>query len=587
MRYAVRLFSLLRPYSWRLAAASAASCTATAGWLLLPLVAKNLLAGAFSGAVVQVSVGTGLAVATGLLLLTLTSYAAVFLIYDLAHKVAADLRLRYVDHLLKLPLAVHRAQKSGELIDRLVSSVIDIERFVREMLIGILAGTFLFWGCIIMIFRINWQLALAVVITLPVCAFGLRRLMDESRRTFQESKTAGGNLTALIQNILFGIDVAKAFNAREYELKRFHEHQEQMLRTQRKWAVRGALMEPMMMAIATITAIVVLLYGNWLVSTSALDVASYIAFFFYAILLIPQARGISMLYLGWQRFCTAIRRLDETLSLSIEIDPPGAMTLPALVMGRIEFEHITHNYPDRPRALDDVSFTIEPLEHVGIVGTSGAGKSTVFSLLLRFYQPSLGSIEVDGIDLGTLAATSLRDTIALVPQDIVLFDDSVLNNVRYGHWKATDGEVRSACRAAQAEGFINELPRGYHTQIGERGIRLSGGQRQRLAIARALLKNAPILLLDEATSSLDTQTEQHLHGAMKTAMEGRTTIIIAHRLATVVHLNRLIVLDQGKLVDEGPHEELLLRCEKYRNLVSRQLIDPTKLRLRRHEQPAH
>jgi ABC-type multidrug transport system fused ATPase/permease subunit len=586
MSYAVRLFSLLRPYSWKLAAASVASCTATAGWLLLPLVAKNLLAGAFSGAVVELSVSTGLAVAAGLLLLTLTSYAAMFLIYDLAHKVAADLRLRFVDHLLKLPLAVHRERKSGELIDRLVSSVIDIERFVREMLIGILAGTFLFWGCIFMIFRINWQLALAVVITLPVFAFGLRRLMDESRRAFQESKAAGGDLTALVQNILFGIDVAKAFNAREYELKRFHEHQEQMLRTQRKWAVRGALMEPMMMAIATITAVVVLLYGNWLVSAGALDIASYIAFFFYAVLLIPQARGISMLYLGWQRFCTAIRRLDEILSLSIEADPPGAIALPAPVTGRIEFDRVTHHYPDRPRALDDVSFTIEPLEHVGIVGTSGAGKSTVFSLLLRFYRPAFGSIEIDGANLESLVARSLREAIALVPQDIVLFDDSVLNNVRYGRWKATDEEVRSACRAAQAEEFINELPQGYHTQIGERGTRLSGGQRQRLAIARALLKDAPILLLDEATSSLDTQTEQHLQAAMKTAMEGRTTLIIAHRLATVVHLNRLIVLHQGKLVDEGPHEELLLRCEQYRNLVSRQLIDSPKPRPRRHEQLA-
>jgi ATP-binding cassette subfamily B protein len=252
----------------------------------------------------------------------------------------------------------------------------------------------------------------------------------------------------------------------------------------------------------------------------------------------------------------------------------------------MEFIHVTHDYPGRSHALDDVSFTIEPLEHVGIVGASGAGKSTVFSLLLRFYQPASGSIEIDGIDLRNLTAGSLRDAIALVPQDIVLFDDTVLNNVRYGRWNATDDEVRTACRAAQADEFIEDMAQGYHTHIGERGARLSGGQRQRLAIARALLKNAPILLLDEATSSLDTLTEHHLHTAMKAAMEGRTTIIIAHRLATVVHLDRLIVLDQGRLVDEGAHNELLLRCEQYRNLVSRQLIDSTKLRVRRHGQLA-
>jgi subfamily B ATP-binding cassette protein MsbA len=423
-----------------------------------------------------------------------------------------------------------------------------------------------------MIFRLNWQLALAVVITVPLLSLGMRWLMDEARRTFQQGKSAGGVVTAYLHDILLGIDAAKAFNAHEYEIKRFQERQSDLLVRLRRWAVRGSLMEPLMVATAAITVVVVLVYGNWLVSAGTLDAASYIAFLFYVALLIPQARGISMLLLGWQQFCNGIRRLDEILSIPVETDLPGSEPLRTPVAGRIEFSHVTHSYPDRARALNDVSFAIEPMEHVGVVGASGAGKTTLFNLILRFYQPTSGAISVDGVDVTKVTASSLRDAIALVPQDIILFDDTILNNVRYGRWGATDSEVHSACRAAQAEDFILELPHRHLTNVGERGIQLSGGQRQRLAIARALLKNAPILLLDEATSSLDTQTERQLQEAMEFAMRGRTTIIVAHRLATVVHLPRLIVLEHGRVLDEGSHEDLLRRCERYRNLVATQLI---------------
>ncbi|HMD13781.1 MAG TPA: ATP-binding cassette domain-containing protein, partial [Bacteroidota bacterium] len=258
--------------------------------------------------------------------------------------------------------------------------------------------------------------------------------------------------------------------------------------------------------------------------------------------------------------------------LDLESDEPGAQDLVRHQHQSIEIRHVTFRYPDRDAALDDVSLMIPAKECVGIVGASGSGKTTLFNLLLHFDTPQQGNILIGGIDIQHVTLTSLRNMIAIVPQDIVLFDDTILENVRYGKPDAGDEEVYAACRLSQTDGFIGHLPQQYKTIVGERGVKLSGGERQRIAIARALLKDAPILLLDEATSSLDAQLEFQLQFALDWAVQGRTTIIIAHRLATVIHLPRIVVFHQGKILDDGTHEELLDRCEHYRNLVSNQLI---------------
>ena len=297
-----------------------------------------------------------------------------------------------------------------------------------------------------------------------------------------------------------------------------------------------------------------------------------ISFVFYTLLVVPQSRILSLLLLRWEHFRIGLRRLDEITSIPHETDDLAARPLPEPVSGRIEFRNVSFHYPDRDQALHEVSFSVQRGECIGLVGSSGAGKSTLFSLLLRFDRPQSGRVFIDGTDLQFATASSLRSSIAIVPQDILLFDTTISENVRYGKPDAPDEAVYAACLAARADQFIESLPQGYETIVGERGVKLSGGQRQRIAIARAFLKDAPILLMDEGTASLDSKSEQEIHEAMNSVTERRTTIIIAHRLATVVGLPRILVLDRGRIIDDGSHHDLLERCQLYRTLVKTQFI---------------
>jgi ATP-binding cassette, subfamily B, bacterial len=316
---------------------------------------------------------------------------------------------------------------------------------------------------------------------------------------------------------------------------------------------------------------VVLFYGGNLIARRELTPEGLITFLIYLVFVIPNARNLALQLARWRHLRVALERLDETAATPTQDDEKSGRELKEPVRGAIEFSDVSYRYTDRESVMDQVSFRIAPGERVAVVGESGTGKSTLFNLLLRFYDAQSGSVQIDGTDIRSIKLASLRHAIALVPQDTVLFDDTIAENVRYGRPNATDAEIRTACAAAQIAEFIESLPAGYRTMVGARGLKLSGGQRQRLALARALLKSAPILLLDEATSSVDAQTERQLRDAMDKAMEGRTTIVIAHRLATVIHLPRILMLCDGRILDDGSHDELMERCPSYRALVQTQL----------------
>lgn len=571
-RSLVRLTRLLRPYRSAVLLSFAAMIFACLGFLALPLLAKQVLSEAIHLRKMAVSPGLGLLVVAGFLVLAGSGYLSSILLFRVAHELTARLRLEYVEHLLNAPVAYHRDASTGETIQRLTASIADIEWFVKYSLGSLLGVVILMSGGAAMLFLLNWKLAVFSALAAPVIALGLRWIDRRARDIHRRRLVEQDRLIARLHGLLAGIDVVKAFNAAPREVIDFENHQKRLLEVQRDESRVSSLMEPLLITLAALTFIFVLFYGGGLIASGDLAPEELITFLIYLVFVIPNARNLALQVARWRHVNVALDRLDEAAAITPERDIPGAAPLATPVRGEIEFEGVTHSYPQRGFVIKNLSFRVAPGERVGIVGESGTGKSTLFGLLLRFYLQDHGTIRIDSCDTRHATLRSLRDATAVVPQDIVLFEGSVIENVRYGNPAASEEQVRAACKAARVDAFITSLPEGYHTQVGERGLKFSGGERQRLSIARALLKEAPILLMDEATSSLDARTEHDLRLAVEEVMRGRTTLIIAHRLATVVDLPRILVLDRGSIVDQGTHDELLNRCADYRTFVATQLV---------------
>ncbi|MEK9137979.1 MAG: ABC transporter ATP-binding protein [Bacteroidota bacterium] len=525
-----RLAQLLLPYRWSVVLALVLSLFSSFGLLLLPAAAGKLFHIAVSSPSIPLSLIAPAVL--GLVCITAGSYWAFTLMFGVAHKVTANLRIQYVNTLLHLPLQSHREHKTGEVLHRLTASIGDIEFFIKYTVALILGVGVLGCGATVMLALLSWELTLVLLFTIALGVLVVRPLLARHRIALQDSEQAFGRVTAYLYTVLLGIDMVKAYNAEPYHISLLKSKHDDLLLSLRTSTRSITLLEPVIISVAIGGVLVVLVVGSRLVASGEMAIDTLIAFLLYAFLLLPQSRTLGLLLSRWQHCRAALVLLDEILGLPQEADPLHAITFPQPIRGEIVLKHVTYRYPDREEALRDVSLRIAPKECLGIVGASGAGKSTLVHLLLRLYDVQTGTVLIDGIDTQRLTAASVRAAIAIVPQDTVLFDDTIFENVRYGRREAAVEEVYAACASAQADHFIRSLPDGYNTTIGERGVKLSGGQRQRIAIARALLKNAPILILDEATSSLDGETERDLHDALATLVEGRTTIVIAHRLST-------------------------------------------------------
>jgi ATP-binding cassette subfamily B protein len=558
---------LLRPHSTAIALALASLSAASAGLLVVPLIVRDMLERASGPSPAPPSMWQILVMAGVLFGLAVAAYFSSVLLHEVARKVCAHLRLDYVSRWLRASMGSHRAVPPGESAERLNTCLHDMDWFIKSSLGNFLGLILLMSGGVFMLFWISWRLALVTALLSPLAVAALRLIERETRKLLRLGRTESEKMAGALQSVVLGLDVIKAFNAERHELDRFEARQAGLLRIQRKESFLAALAEPVLIATGAVTAMVVVFLAGRFIAEGTMTAAELVTFLVYLMFVLPNLRTLGLQLARWRHVKVALEFFEDASRLQPELDAPAARPAAGRPRGHLEFRGVSFAHEGRPRGLEEVSFVIRPGEQVGLVGPSGAGKSTIFQLLLRFYDPAGGSILLDGTDTRQSTRASVREAFSYVPQEAVLFDGSILDNLRLGCPGATDDEVRRACEAAQAWTFLRELPLGWDTAAGDRGLKLSAGQRQRLAIARALLRPAPVILLDEATSALDVRTEQLLGTSLHAALAGRTAIVIAHRLSTVASLPRLIFLHDGRIAGEGSHAELLDRSEAYRRMA--------------------
>ncbi len=575
------LWPFMAPYRGRVALAAIALLVAAAATLVVPLAFRQMIDVGFAArAAVSERANVNLwflALFGVAVVLALGTALRFYSVSWLGERVTADLRRAVYRQVLRQDARFFETLKTGEVLSRLNTDTTLIQTLVGTSISLGLRNALLFAGALVMLVVTSPQLAsiivgLLLLVVLPILVFGRR-----VRRLSRVSQDALADSSALAGETLNAVQIVQAYAREPLEAQRFGASTESAFAS----AIRRVRARSLLTALAIVLVFGAIVFVLWLGAHAVLEgrltAGLLTQFILYAALVAGATGAIAEVLGDVQRAAGATERLLELLEAEPAIRAPAepVRLVPSGGGSRVAFESVTFSYPSRPgeRALDRVTLEVAPGETVALVGPSGAGKTTLFQLLLRFHDPSSGAIRLDGVDLRRLDPADLRGAIGLVSQDSVVFSADAMENIRYGRLEASDAEVIEAARAAHAHEFIEKLPEGYRTFLGERGVRLSGGQRQRIAIARALLKNPPLLLLDEATSALDAESERAVQDALERAMRGRTTLVIAHRLATVAGADRIVVLERGRVVDAGTHAELVERGGLYARLAAIQ-FDP-------------
>jgi subfamily B ATP-binding cassette protein MsbA len=567
-----RLLTYLGPYRIRLLwsvlfmGLTSALISAQA-YLVKPVLDKVILAK---------NLELGLYLPAALVLITVlkggAAYARDYFMGYVGQKIVNDIRDQLYAHIASLSFSYFTRTPTGVIISRIINDVNLVQGAITKAPSSLLQGIFTMIGLTGYILYLNWRLALFSIIVLPLAGVALSKFSKRFRKASTSMQEQIGVLTTHLHETIGGIRIVKAFGMEAYESRRFTEKNHALFNSLMRSIKTGAISHPVMEVISILGTSLVILFGLYAIVAGTMTVGDFFSFMAALVFFYRPLRDLNGVNNAVQDGMAAAKRIFEVLDTEPEIrDRRGAVDT-SREFKTIEFRNLSFKYEEEP-VLKDIDLAVKAGETIAIVGRSGGGKTTLVNLIPRFYDVTGGAILIDGRDVRDLSLGSLRSLSAIVTQQTILFNDTVRNNIAYGNTARPFDDVLRAARSAFADDFIRTLPEGYDTVIGESGVKLSGGQRQRIAIARALLKDAPVLILDEATSSLDTQSEREVQKALDTLMAGRTSFVIAHRLSTIMNADRIIVLKDGRIIEQGGHGELLERGGEYKNLYEQQFRD--------------
>ena len=567
------LIQFIRPYKARVFAAFVALIFTAAIMLSVGQGVRMLIDEGFAQQSIEQLEQAVLFILAVTVLIAVGTFSRFYLVSWLGERVSADIRLAVFNHVITLHPSYFETHGSGDIMSRITTDTTLLQSIIGSSFSMAIRSVLMLLGALVMLFATNIKLTLVVLIAVPFILVPILFYGRKVRKLSRKSQDSMADVGSYAGEAIEHIKTVQSYTHEQHERHAFGEEVEKSFNIGRNRIKQRATL---------IAGVIIIVFGAitgmlWVggsdVIQGKMSGGDLGAFVFYAILVASSLATISEVLGELQRAAGATERLIEILQVKSDILPPAENTISAKrLSAQISFESVSFNYPSRPDlpATKALNLIAEPGKVLALVGPSGAGKTTLFELLQRFYDPQIGRITLGGTDIRQLDPKDLRQQMALVPQQPALFSSDVFHNIRYGRPEATDEEVISAAKKAHAHEFIIQLPEGYNSFLGERGVRLSGGQRQRIAIARAILKDPTILLLDEATSALDSESEQHVQQALEELMRGRTTIIIAHRLSTIQHADQIAVLDQGSIIDMGNHQSLLQNCELYQRLVELQ-----------------
>lgn len=568
MKNYLRLLSYIRPYTKTILTAIFCIVVAAGSNLYVPWIIKDMIDKVLAEKDMEMLNYISIGIVVVFLIRGIFYFGQSYLVSYVGQRVVIDIRGQLYRKFQRLPLAYYDNHRTGEMMSYISNDVAALQNAMVDKLIELITEISIFIGSLGMMFYLDWKLSLLTFAVVPMVGQAMNIFGKKLKKSGTMIQERMADMTAMLQESLSAVRVVKSFVREDHEIKRYDQENERNFEAAMLNIRLMSMLTPTVEFLAALAVTVIVWFGGYEVVEGRITAGALVAFLTYAVNLANPVKRISRAFGTMQQALAAADRVFAVMDLPETIaDKLDAKPLPK-VTGRVKVDNVSFSYNEEAPAVKNISFDVKPGQMIAFVGPSGAGKSTIANLLPRFYDVTEGSITVEGMDVRDVTLSSLREQIGIVPQETMLFSGTVWENIRYGRLDATNEEIVEAAKAANADEFIRQLPNGYDTKLGERGVNISGGQRQRLAIARAILKDPQILILDEATSALDTESEKVVQAALDRLMVGRTSFVIAHRLSTILSADRILVLDHGEIVEDGTHEELLVKGGLYSNLYN-------------------